>query len=57
MTFGKNEMKLGLQNYAVARPIENSSIKFNGNKINSLQRYCMPKLHNFTQSGSAFVPA
>jgi hypothetical protein len=32
-------MKLGLQNYAVIVPIENSYIKFNNNKINSLQVY------------------
>jgi hypothetical protein len=32
-------MKLGLQNYAVFTPIKYSNIKFNKNKINSLQIY------------------
>jgi hypothetical protein len=32
-------MKLGLQNYAVFTPIGNSCIKFNDNKVNSLQKY------------------
>jgi hypothetical protein len=32
-------MKLGLQNYAVIISIDNSFIKFNNNKINSLQIY------------------
>jgi hypothetical protein len=32
-------MKLGLQNYAVIIPVDNSYIKFNNNNINSLQTY------------------
>jgi hypothetical protein len=32
-------MKLGLQNYAVIIPVGNSYIKFNNNKIKSLQTY------------------
>jgi hypothetical protein len=32
-------MKLGLQNYAAIILIENSCIKFNNNKLNSLQTY------------------
>jgi hypothetical protein len=33
-----HEMKRGLQNYVVILPIENTCIKVNNNKINSLQR-------------------
>jgi hypothetical protein len=32
-------MKMALQNYAVIIPIENSGIKFNSDKVNSLQSY------------------
>jgi hypothetical protein len=32
-------MKFGLQNYAVIMPIEKSCIKFNNNKLSSLQGY------------------
>jgi hypothetical protein len=32
-------MKRGLQSYAVIVPSENSYIRFNNNKINSLQTY------------------
>jgi hypothetical protein len=32
-------MKLELQNYSIIIPIENSYIKFNNNKENSLQTY------------------
>jgi hypothetical protein len=32
-------MKLGLQNYVIIIPTDNSYIKFNNNKINSLQTY------------------
>jgi tRNA C32,U32 (ribose-2'-O)-methylase TrmJ len=34
-----HEMKLGLQNYAITIPIDKSYVKFNNNKINSLQIY------------------
>jgi hypothetical protein len=34
-----HEMKLGLQNYVVIIPIDNSYIKFNNNMITSLQKY------------------
>jgi hypothetical protein len=32
-------MKLGLQIYAIIIPTQNSCIRFNTNKINSLQKY------------------
>jgi hypothetical protein len=48
-------MKLGLLHYAVIIPIDNSYIKFNNRKINSLQTYDITL--NSTQSSSAFVPA
>jgi hypothetical protein len=32
-------MKLGLQNYAVIMPIEQGCIKFNNDKLNSLQSH------------------
>jgi hypothetical protein len=32
-------MKQGLQNYAIIIPNDNSYIRFNNNKINSLQTY------------------
>jgi hypothetical protein len=36
MTFDKKkEMKLGLQNYAIAMPVEDGCITFNDNKVNS----------------------
>jgi hypothetical protein len=40
-------MKLGLQNYAVIILIEKSYIKFNNNKINSLQHITLHKITEF----------
>jgi hypothetical protein len=40
-------MKLGFQNYAVNITIDNSYIKFNNNKINSLQTYDTTKITEF----------
>jgi hypothetical protein len=40
-------MKLGLWNYAIIIPVDNSYIKFNNNKINSLQTYGTAQITEF----------
>jgi hypothetical protein len=53
-TFDKNEMKLGLRYYAVVMSIEKSCIRFNNNRINSLERY--DTAQNYKVLHKAFVP-
>jgi hypothetical protein len=43
----KNEIKLGLLNYDIIMPIENSSFIFNNNKVNSLQMHDIAKITEF----------